>query len=127
MTGEPDRVASLFESLLHAPVFRFPPLRVPLDAPERQGVYVILSPQRHVVHVGRTQRAKRGLFQRLRNHMLNASSFTEKYLAGDGHRLRNRYFYRYLAVPHARTRALLEAYAVGVLCPKHLGVGEGAT
>ena len=39
------------------------------------GVYIIYSPNGRVTHVGRTVRGKRGLRQRLNNHLHGASSF----------------------------------------------------
>jgi hypothetical protein len=52
------------------------------------------------------------------------SSFTYYFLDGDGSRLREGYSYQYLEVADARHRALLEALAVGWLCPAYLGVGQ---
>jgi hypothetical protein len=72
----------------------------------------------------RTLRGKNGLRQRLKNHLAGASSFTIKHLNRDGSRLRRGYMYQYLRVRHPRTRALLEYYATGLLCPKHLGEGQ---
>ena len=95
-----------------------------IGVPPEQGVYVIYDPQKKVVHVGRTQRARRGLRQRLNNHLLGQSSFVEKYLRRKSSRLRAGYKFRYLVLDSPRNRALLEALAIGVLCPKHIGLGE---
>lgn len=127
MSLESRKVERLFKELCRAPLFRFPERGPPSQAPERHGVYAILSPRRKVLHVGRTTRGKRGLYQRLNNHLLNGSSFTAHYLKGDGRRLRGAFLYRFLEVPGPRTRALLEAYAIGKLCPEHLGIGEPLT
>ena len=124
MEPEPEIVAALYGELMEAPLRTFPALwEAGLDAPDRQGVYVIYDPRGRVLHVGRTTSARGGIRQRLRDHMANASSFTTQYLKGEGGRLRGRYTYRALAVRNRRHRALLEAYATGARCPLHLGVG----
>lgn len=87
-------------------------------------MYVIYAASGRVVHVGRTPRASKGIYQRLRNHMSNQSSFCAKYLKGAGGRLsRQRFTFRYVVVSSPRQRALLEMFAIGSLCPAHLGVG----
>jgi hypothetical protein len=58
------------------------------------------------------------------HHLHNASSFTAKYPDGHGARLRGGYTFRCLAVKEPRRRALLEAYAIGFLCPAHIGLGQ---
>ena len=124
MEPEPEIVAALYGELLEAPLRTFPALwETGLDAPGRDGVYVVYNPQGQAVHVGRTTRGRGGIAKRLRDHMADASSFTTQYLKGDGGRLRSRYKYRALAVRNRRHRALLEAYATGQLCPAHLGLG----
>ena len=78
-----------------------------------------------VLHVGRTQRGKNGLRQRINNHLHGASSFHIEYLKPKRINLRSaQYTYQYLELADARKRALLESYAVGTLCPKHIGTGE---
>jgi len=90
-------------------------------APSKQGVYVIRKGQ-VVLHVGRTVGGKNGLRQRLKNHLYGSSSFTNKYLNGKGAVLRKRHTYQFLMVKkNERLRSLLEAYAIGMLCPKHIG------
>ena len=42
-------------------------------------------------------------------------------LERDGTTLRKGYTFSYMIVPDPRMRALLEAYAIGRLCPAHLG------
>jgi hypothetical protein len=71
--------------------------------------------------VGRTG-GRRGLHQRLCDHMRNASSLSRYHLRGNGSALREGYTFRYLVVRDARLRALLEAYATGCLCPDYLGL-----
>ena len=120
-------VRKLFERLAGSQRLPFPKPRSRLDAPDQHGVYIIFSPQDKVLHVGRTPRGRKGIRQRLGNHLHNASSFTNQYLKGRGARLRKGHKFCYLVVPEPRLRALLEAYAIGVLCPAHLGLGQLAT
>jgi len=87
-------------------------------------VYVIYNPKGTVLHVGRTPRAKKGLRQRLNNHLLGQSSFAHKYLKGRGNLLRKGYKFKYLVIKNPRERALVEAFSVGKLCPAHLGLGK---
>lgn len=123
MTREQETVRRLFAQLMRAPLETFPAFGYKLQAPNRQGVYIIYDPRGTVVHVGRTPKAKRGISQRLRNHMGGASSFTNQYLKGNGSALRGKYTFRCLVVENPRHRALLEAYATGNLCPAHIGLG----
>lgn len=102
----------------------FPEPGTRLEAPNEQGVYVIYSPKGEVLHVGRTYRGTAGLRQRLSNHLHAASSFTIKYLKGRGAKLRNGYSFSFVLVPEPRIRALLEAFATGSLCPRHLGMSD---
>lgn len=126
MPREIARIRKLYSRLLREKSIAFPLAGTRLNVPDKHGVYIIFSPSRAVLHVGRTVRGKRGLRQRLNNHLHGASSFTIRHFGGKGSLLRGRYRFAYLEVAHPRTRALLEAFAVGSLCPKHLGVGESA-
>ncbi len=103
---------------------RFPAAGERLDVPDLHGVYIIYSPKGRLVHVGRTVRGKRGLYQRLNNHLHGKSSFVIKALDGKGSNLRRGYKYRYISIENSRLRALLEAFAIGQLCPDHLGDGS---
>ncbi|WP_155809323.1 hypothetical protein [Bradyrhizobium sp. URHA0013] len=123
-TKDAGSVRSLFTELKKTKPKAFPKVGMRLEAPNEQGVYVIYSPSGKVLHVGRTYRGTNGLRQRLANHLHAASSFTEQYLKGHGARLRSGYKFAFLAVPQPRQRALLEALAIGLLCPAHLGLGE---
>ena len=123
MTPEQKTVRAVFTELKGSPLQTFPDLRGKLNAPDRQGVYVIYAPRGKVAHVGRTPKAKGGIAQRLRDHMSGASSFTNQYLNGEGSKLRGKYKFRYIVVNNRRHRALLEAYATGKLCPAHIGLG----
>ena len=124
MNKESQKIKELLDALLASEPFAFPKEREALKAPLKQGVYLILNSRGTVVHVGRTLRGKRGLYQRLRNHLNAASSFTKIYLNGDGSKLRSGYKYKYLVLADPRKRALVEALAIGVLCPKHIGLGD---
>jgi hypothetical protein len=101
-----------------------PAVRGRLEAPREKGVYVIYSPSGRIVHVGRTPRAKGGIAQRLKDHLADKSSFTNKHLMHEGSKLRRGYTFRCLVVKNGRKRALLEALGIGRLCPVHIGLGE---
>jgi hypothetical protein len=123
MSREQKRIRADFLKLINARCQAFPVNSMELESvPDEQGVYVIYSPRaKKVVHVGRTNRGAAGLRQRLRNHLDGLSSFTDKYLKGQGSKLRSGYTFRCLSVRSPRRRALLEAYSTGCLCPSHLG------
>lgn len=120
----PQTIRRLLDELLSSEGHSFPPERQPLEAPTDPGVYLIYDPKGRVAHVGRTLRARNGLRQRLKNHLFGGSSFKKNYLKGDGSKLRRGYQYKYLVIRDPRTRALVEALAVGTLCPLHLGLGD---
>ena len=126
MSREIAAIRALYQKLLRAPRVKFPTAGKRLEASSKHGVYIIYSPRGAVLHVGRTVRGKNGLRQRLYNHIQGNSSFSIQFLSGRGSLLRGNHAYAVLEVASARTRALLEAYAVGSLCPKHLGLGESA-
>lgn len=121
---EARQIRKLLDRLLRCPSMNFPSHRKGVDAPMEPGVYIIYDPKSVVAHVGRTPRGKLGIRQRLKNHLHSSSSFTSQYLKGAGHVLRSGYTFRYIIVKDPRTRALLEAYATGCLCPAHLGSGD---
>ena len=123
MNKENQEIIALFEVLRSQPKRSFPRSRQPLDAPTTHGVY-IMRKNETVLHVGRTVYGQNGLYQRLNNHLHGASSFTRGYLKGKGATLRESgYTYQFLELEDSRKRALLEAYAIGTLCPEHLGLG----
>jgi excinuclease UvrABC nuclease subunit len=122
MDNESQEVKRLFSELCVQSGRSFN--RQPLDAPSKPGVYIIRQGET-VLHVGRTLHGRGGLHQRLENHLHGSSSFTKEYLKGKGAILREGgYTYQYLELEDSRKRALLEAYAIGTLCPKHIGLGE---
>jgi hypothetical protein len=111
-----------FRRLISGDCHRFPKEGPLNDVPAEQGVYIIYAPyKKDVVHVGRIYRGTKGLKQRLRNHLHGASSFALEYLKGQGSKLRKGYTFQCLPLKAWRRRALLEAYATGVLCPPTLG------
>jgi hypothetical protein len=121
---EAKMVVEKFKQLLKAKKRKFPEKGKPLDAPNERGVYIIFGRNKSVLHVGATPRGQKGIANRLKDHLQTRSSFTLKFpeLKGDGSRLRNGYSFSYLAVVDNRIRAFLESYAVGRLCPRHIGV-----
>lgn len=118
--SEHEQIHQLFIELLTQPQHNFPPRGVGIDAPIIPGVYIVRDKNKRVSHVGETPRAKYGLWQRLTNHVNGQSTFVKHHLNMDTQRLRENYTYQYLTVQDARTRALLECYAAGVLCPLHI-------
>jgi len=122
MTSERQKVEELFTALCKQPMQQFPQARKKLEATSKPGVYVIRKGD-SVLHVGRNLRGKEGLRQRLKNHLSGDSSFTRDYLKGIGATLRKGHTHQSLVVENPRLRALLEAYATGTLCPKHIGLG----
>lgn len=120
-------ITKLMKTLHRQPLKSFPAPRERLDAPGTHGVYIIRDRRRRVLHVGRTLRGKKGLRQRLNNHLHAASSFVIVHLRGNGKRLRGGYTYQYLEVSSSRDRVLLEYAATVWHCPLHLGDGAGVT
>ncbi len=123
MSKELPKIKVLYKSLLQQEERFFPKSRERLTASVKQGVYIISNGKGTVLHVGKTAKAKGGIKQRLNNHLHGQSSFTIKYLKGNGYKLRCVCKYKYIEVKNPRLRALLEAYTVSNLCPKHLGLG----
>jgi hypothetical protein len=123
MAKELEKIQRLYKTLLEVENYKFPNSGKKLEAPTDQGVYVIYDPNDKVLHVGKTSKAKKGLRQRLQNHLQGQSSFTQKHLRGSGKKLRGKYTFKYVKVDDPRLRTLLEAYALSHLCPIHLGVG----
>ncbi|MGI8525694.1 MAG: hypothetical protein ACR2K5_05860 [Pseudolabrys sp.] len=124
MIREQKAIRRLYKDFQKAPLQKFPArVREKLHVPDVHGIYAILNRSGKVLHVGRTVRGKRGLHQRLRNHLCGASSFHIKWIKPRRLNLRRGYQFRFLFVESSRERALLEAYAIGVLCPAHIGEG----
>lgn len=123
MKGEPATIKAKLKQLRKSPLLHFPEAGDRLTIPHLQGVYIIYDPKGRVAHVGRTIRGKRGLHQRINNHLHGRSSFVIKALNGKGATLRQGFKFRFIAIENSRLRALIEAFAVGQLCPDHLGDG----
>ncbi|HEX2842141.1 hypothetical protein [Hyphomicrobium sp.] len=121
MTLERDHISHLLADLLAAPLLKFPKKGERLVCTTDRGVYAVYGADGGVEHVGNTPRGKDGLLGRLQDHLNGNSSYTRAVHGGDGACLREGYAYRCLVVEDARTRVLLEALAVGTLCPRHLG------
>jgi len=120
---EPQRIKTKFKKLSKARQILFPLKRGEFKPSIQKGVYIIFDASDRPVHVGCTPRGQWGLYQRLSNHLQGQSSFVWNYrpLEKKGNKLRGKYFYKYLIVKSARQRKLLEAYAIGQLCPKYIG------
>lgn len=124
MNNEFEEVKRLFALLIASPPEKFPLSGGELNAAKARGVYVIYDPEGKILHVGRTTSGKGGIAQRLNDHMAGTSSFAKKKLEGRGRALRDGCYFRQLAVDDDRERALLESYAIGCLCPEHLGLAR---
>ena len=124
MSRELDKIRKLYDELIDQEECIFPERYQPLNAPIKQGVYIITDKSGKVLHVGKTDRAKNGLRQRLNNHLQGQSSFTKARFNRTGHKLRGNCKYRCMIVSDPRARTLIEAYDVSHLCPAHLGTGE---
>jgi hypothetical protein len=120
---EPQVIKELFDNLINAIPVDFP-RHGGVNESDEQGVYIIFSPDEKVLHVGKTDRGRNGLNQRLQNHINNQSSFLQQYLKFNGKVLRNGYKFRYIIEEDNRKRALLESLTTGLLCPAHIGTGE---
>jgi len=74
---ERHTVKSLFYRLCKQEKQPFPKKYQPVDAPLKMGVY-ILRKNKTILHVGRTLHGKKGICQRLTDHLRGSSSFTKK-------------------------------------------------
>src|ERR1700730_2421139 len=119
MTREQERIRTLFDQLMSAPLKGFPnryDRYTKLEAPSEHGVYVIYGPRMQILYVGRTYRSFNldfggGLQRRL---------ITQRQKIGSKAGCK----FGCLVVTKPRERALLEAYTTGFLCPKHLGLHD---
>lgn len=118
------KVEKLFNQLTTAKVCHFTQSGTRVNISNEQGVYVIYSPQKKVLHVGRTAGGNNGLNQRLNNHRTGKSSFKRMYLQKHKISLNPKYSFRFIEVSDPKIRTFLEAYAIGSMCPAHIGTGE---
>jgi hypothetical protein len=121
--NEPKHIMDLYSQLIEATNHTFPQ-KGRVNISSFHGVYIIYNPKGKVLHVGKTDRAKKHLSQRLQNHLYNQSSFSRIFLKFNGKILRNDFYFKYLEIENARTRTLVEKLATGLLCPTHIGTGE---
>jgi hypothetical protein len=123
MESEHEAIRHAFRELECAARHPFPTTRDDLaSVPTDPGVYVIRSSDT-VLPIGNTPRGREGLRQRTKNHLNGRSSFVRAFFGGDAAKLKNCTL-QWLIVPVPRLRALLEAYAIGMSCPAHLGTHE---
>jgi hypothetical protein len=120
--NEPSIIEGLFEKLTSSNFHIFP-MKCKINVSDSHGVYIIYNPQNEVLHVGNTPSGRKGLNQRLYNHISCTGVFYEKYLKPNKIKMRGTYKFKYLEVADIRQRALLEAYSAGKLCPLHFGTG----
>jgi hypothetical protein len=120
--SENEMIVCLFDELINAESYNFPP-KGKLDITCALGVYIIFNQARSVIHVGRSLSGKKGICQRLNDHLAGNSSFVREFLNSDKNSLRNGYTFKFIVVADNRTRALLEYFTIGKLCPLHLGLG----
>jgi hypothetical protein len=122
--GEDQRIQAVFNELHAQQDGLCPEPGKPLKAPREPAVYVIHR-REAILYVGKILRARGGLHQRPRNHLHDSLSFTAKHLKRSGATLHdNGHTCQFLIVKDFRQRALLEAYAVGSLCPRHTGLED---
>lgn len=118
--AEAEKINNLFIELCGQPEYPFP-AEGSLALTTQKGVYIIYCGD-SVVHVGNTRNGKAGICQRLKDHIYGRSSFFREFLRPRQLSVREGFSFRYLEVPDARERVLLEALACGLLCPHHIGL-----
>ncbi len=78
--NESEIIKDLFEKLISSEYHIFP-ARGKINITEKHGVYIIYNPNNEELHVGNTPSGRKGLNQRLYNHISCTGIFYEKYLA----------------------------------------------
>lgn len=121
--NEPEIIKNLFKTLILSEFKIFPKKGI-VKVTDKHGVNIIYSPENEVLHVGNTPSGKKGLNQRLYNHISCTGVFYVKYLQPNKIKMRGTHKFKYIEVKDIRQRALLEAYTAGNLCPAHFGTGE---
>lgn len=76
---EAKKINELYNDLIKSSYYFFPK-EGKLKLSDKPGVYVIFSPHSKVLHVGSTPRGKKGINQRIYDHMSSSSSFYHKFL-----------------------------------------------
>jgi hypothetical protein len=82
----PKKIKGYYKALVNSKRYQFSKLK---SVTKNLGVYVIYSKNGTVLHVGRSKKAKEGLYQRLTNHKNGQSSFVRIFFAGDKKKLKN--------------------------------------
>jgi len=122
--GDEATIKALYQQLVSAPQYKFPKTRERWTAiPTTEGVYVIRDSEEGVLYVGRTLGGAKpgpGLRRRIANHTGVRADWPGHGVAD----LRGTCTYQFVEVDNPRQRALLEALATGLLCPRRLGVGS---
>jgi len=113
----------LFQKLISSNFFIFP-IKGKLNATDNHGVYIIYTPEDLVVHVGSTPSGKKGLNQRLYNHISCTGMLYHNYLKVLNIEMRGTHKFKFLIVSDPRKRALLESFTAGILCPIYFGTSQ---
>jgi excinuclease UvrABC nuclease subunit len=93
-----------------------------IELPETEGVYLLLNKKDEVLLVGKTEGGKGGLRSRINSQLFGASPFRKMYLLPSGTDIRKKHYVHCLAIESERDRILVEAYAMGKLCPEFIGM-----
>lgn len=120
---EPEKIRLLHQKLLESKFYKFP-LLGKIGVSINQGVYIVYDNTKAPLHVGKTNRGRNGLNQRLLNHVRNQSSFSKLYMQKNNISLRDWGAFKFIEIENSRERSFLETITAGLLCPKHIGTGE---
>lgn len=93
-----------------------------IELPETEGVYLLLNKKDEVLLVGKTEGGKGGLRSRINTQLFGSSPFRKMYLLPSGIDIRKKHFVHWLTIESERDRILVEAYAMGKLCPAFIGM-----
>jgi len=120
---ESENIKLLYDQLLQSKPHKFPTTG-PLDITCKLGVYIIFNSKGVVSHVGNTRNGKKGLCQRLNNHLNGTSSYRKNFLRPRNLSVRNGFTYKLIEISSGRHRVFLESLACGLLCPEYIGTHE---
>lgn len=123
LKNESEIIKDYYNELIDSNFHYFPEKGM-INITDKHGVYIIYSPNNEVLHVGNTPSGRKGLNQRLYNHITCTGIFYREYLKRLNIKMRGTHKFKYIEVPFPRHRALLESLAAGCLCPQHFGTGE---